>query len=83
MVWLEMLCTVAVEFTEDVSKGPTRRGHQRSVYVEHARVLSGLPEILFNDRLDTSRGKSDSIEHTDKIAPEGEEGGAVDVGASA
>jgi hypothetical protein len=83
VVWLEMLCTVAVKLTEDVSEGPTGAGHQRGVHVKHTRVFSGLPEILFNDRLDTSRGKSDSIEHTDKLTPEGEQGGAGDVLTSA
>ncbi len=83
MVWLEMLCAVAIEFTEDMGEGTTGRGHERGVHVEHTGVFSGLFEILFDNRLNTSRGKSDSLEHADKIAPEGEEGGAVDVSASA
>ncbi len=83
VVWLQMLCPVAIEFTEDVSEGTTGAGHERGVHVEHTGVFSGLFEILFNDWLSTGRSKSDSLEHANKIAPEGEKRGAVDVGASA
>jgi hypothetical protein len=78
-----MLCAVAIEFTEDVGEGTTGAGHERGVHVEHTGVFSSLFEILFDNRLDASRSKSDSIEHADKIAPEGEEGGAEDVLTSA
>ncbi len=83
VVWLQMLRAVAIEFTEDMGEGTTGAGHERGVHVEHTGVFSGLFEILFDNRLDASRSKSDSLEHANKIAPEGEKRGAVDVGASA
>jgi hypothetical protein len=79
VVWLQVLCTVAVKLTQDMGKGPTRRSNQRGVYMEHARVFSGLPEILFNDLVDTSRGKSDTLKHPHKRPPEREERSARDV----
>ncbi len=83
MVWLEMLCAVAIEFTEDMGEGTTGRGHERGVHVEHTGVFSGLFEILFDNRLDASRSKSDSLKHADKLTPEGEERSAGDVLTSA
>jgi hypothetical protein len=83
VVWLQMLRAVAIEFTEDMGEGTTGRSHQRGVHVEHTGVFSGLSEILFNDRLDAGRGKSDSLKHADELTPEGKKGGAGDVLTSA